>query len=83
MASRTCPPRMTCRSSLATRATPVVSAVQAYLAAQMRREVGNAVHRPSGPSARSLVSPAQPVASGPHTGSDEASPRRVPALLAH
>ena len=40
-------------------------------------------NRPGEPSARSLVSPAQPVASGPHTGSDEASPRRVPALLAH
>ena len=41
-------------------------------------------------AAGSLASPAEPVASGPagaycrqaHTGSDEASPRRVPALLA-
>jgi hypothetical protein len=46
------------------RATLVVSAVQAYLAAQMRWEVGHAVHRPGEPSARRLVSPAQPVTSG-------------------
>lgn len=59
--------------------------------AQIRREAGNAVHPPGEPSAGSLASPAEPVASGPagaycwqaHTDSDEASPRRVPALLAH
>ncbi len=59
--------------------------------AQIRREAGSAVHPPGEPSAGSLASPAEPVASGPagaycrqaHTGSDEASPRRVPALLAH
>ena len=33
--------------------------------AQIRREVGNAVHPPGEPSAGSLASPAEPVASGP------------------
>jgi hypothetical protein len=37
---------MTCRSSPAARATLIVSATQAYLAAQMRWEVGNGLHRP-------------------------------------
>lgn len=52
------------RSSLAGRATLIVSAVHAYLAAQMRSEVGNGVHWPGEPSARSLVSPMQPVTRG-------------------
>jgi len=45
------------------RATLVASAVQAYLPAQMRWEVGNGVHRPGEPSARSLISTAQPATS--------------------
>ena len=52
---------------------------------------GHPAPPPGEPSVRSLASPAEPVASGPagaccrqaHTGSNEASPRRVPALLAH
>ena len=59
--------------------------------AQIRREAGSTVHPPGEPSAGSLASPAEPVASGPagaycrqaHTRSDGSQPAPRPGASLH